>query len=79
MKHIVTESRIVQLPTIKTVQCNQCSASIDSQSDYLEVNQIWGYGPEWDGDKHSFDLCTNCYKTFVGQFQIPVSINQKDT
>lgn len=53
------------------VICNCCGSELDSRTDFLYVNKKWGYGTDLDGQRHSFDLCAECYKKMIGKFKIP--------
>jgi len=59
------------------VYCNKCSREIPENElgypeDHLSVTKKWGYGSPIDGDKHSFDLCFECYKAMTEEFEIPI-------
>lgn len=65
---------------ITDVICNMCGENIkkidnDEFYDYFHAKKEWGYFSEMDGEKHSFDLCGNCYKKLISQFKI--SANEK--
>lgn len=65
----VSEKKIVD------VICNMCGEKIekiddDVLHDYFQAKKEWGYFSDIDGEKHSFDLCQNCYKKLISQFKI---------
>lgn len=64
------------------VYCNKCSKLIKSnedilQEDVLQIEKVWGYFSGRDGEKHTFDLCENCYENMINEFQIPVEISEE--
>jgi len=66
---LVAEKKIVD------VICNMCGEKIEKTEndvlhDYFQANKEWGYFSDIDGEKHSFDLCQNCYKKLISQFKI---------
>lgn len=50
--------------------CNCCGKQIVN-GDFLEVEKSWGYFSSKDGVKESFELCEECYDSFVAGFKIP--------
>ena len=42
-------------------------------NDYIHIEKKWGYNSDFDGEKHSFDICSQCYKKMVSDFKIPVN------
>ena len=69
---------------IMDVFCNMCGQKIekvnnDTFCDYFHAIKEWGYFSDMDTKKHSFDLCQNCYKKLISQFEISVTEeNQKN-
>lgn len=62
---------------IKKIICNKCGKEIVVQNgiareDYLSVDKRWGYFSGKDSQTDSFDLCEECYDSFVATFLIPV-------
>ncbi len=62
---------------IAEVRCNCCGKIIEKNkygysADYLSVEKRWGYGSSMDGERHSFDLCEDCYKRIVSAFKLGV-------
>lgn len=60
---------------IDSVFCNCCGKEInivhpESGENYLSVDKLWGYGCSLDGERHSFDLCEDCYKNIIAKFKI---------
>ena len=37
----------------------------------------WGYFSGKDGEKHSFDLCEECYDRLLASFKLPADIENK--
>lgn len=65
-----------EIKEIKKIICNKCGKEILIQSeipqeDYLSVDKRWGYFSNKDGQVDSFDLCEECYDSFVAGFLIP--------
>lgn len=59
------------------IYCNKCGKSIGKDNsghftDFLDIRKAWGYFSEYDGEKHSFDLCQDCYRSFIESFVIPI-------
>lgn len=59
------------------VVCNQCKKELKVENGILkdacfhgEVQ--FGYFSNKDGQKHSFDLCEECYDKMIKKFAIPV-------
>ena len=62
---------------IKKIICNKCGKEIVVQNgiareDCLSVDKRWGYFSGKDNQTDSFDLCEECYDSFVATFLIPV-------
>lgn len=63
--------------------CNKCGKKIGTKEDVtrqemLHVEKVWGYFSSKDGEKHSFDVCENCYDEWMKEFVIPVEITEED-
>lgn len=59
------------------IYCNKCGEEMQKDSngyfpDYLEVQKNWGYFSDYDGQTHYFDICQDCYHSFIESFAIPV-------
>lgn len=59
--------------------CNKCGKEIlinneIAEGDVLCVQKRWGYFSEKDNERHSFDLCEECYDEWIATFQIPIEI-----
>lgn len=62
---------------INKIICNKCGREICTEEgkpreDFLSVKKEWGYFSQKDGQTDSFDLCEECYDSFVATFMIPV-------
>ena len=73
----VSEKKIVD------IYCNMCGKKIervneDTFHDYFHAIKEWGYFSDMDNEKHSFDLCQDCYKKFIGQFEISATENNNE-
>ena len=67
---------------IKKIICNQCGKEILVVDGYpregvFSVDQEWGYFSEKDGERHSFDLCEECYDRLLASFKLPADIENK--
>lgn len=59
--------------------CNQCGKEIpvvngQAQEGVFSVDFTWGYFSGKDGERHSFELCEECYDAMLKGFQIPAEI-----
>jgi hypothetical protein len=73
----------VQAESVEKIICNMCGRTIEKHSfgyldNFLSVEKAWGYGTEWDGETHRFELCEECYKKLIESFKIPV-LSANDT
>ncbi len=59
---------------INKVVCNGCGREIPLHSDYLAIDKTWGYGSEYDGERHCLDLCSDCYTRLIKGLKIPPEI-----
>lgn len=74
MKHYKTIQIEKKVPD--RIICNCCGQEITCTRqhpypDYLSVEKEWGYDSPYDGEKHEFDLCPDCYAKWIGTFKIP--------
>lgn len=65
---------------INEVFCNMCEKPIKKDEfgkfyDYISIDKHWGYLSSFDGERHQFDLCNECYKSIIKNFKITVSEN----
>jgi protein-arginine kinase activator protein McsA len=56
--------------------CNCCGQKIARQQEYdrvavLTVSKVWGYFSKWDGSRHSFDICEDCYEKMIQSWKYP--------
>ena len=61
----------------ETIFCNGCGKEIKIKDGVireglLSVEKRWGYFSHKDGELHRFDICEECYDTWIASFQIPV-------
>ena len=61
---------------IENIACNMCGKKIGKNvhgyvDDYLSIEKAWGYNSPFDGEKHSIDLCCDCYKDFFNKLKLP--------
>lgn len=77
----------VERDIIDEVLCNCCGkpidpATYDSDTDskrdpeFIHIRKWWGYYSQFDGEIHDFDICQECYKKWVSQFTIPISVEE---
>lgn len=62
---------------LSAVICNGCGRKLRVEDGVLkegcfEGKQVFGYFSSMDGERHSFDLCEECYRSMIRQFAIPV-------
>lgn len=62
---------------VDKVYCNMCGSEIQRDSlgvfyDYLDVEKDWGYLSRFDGQTHTFDLCSECYEKLIKSFKLPI-------
>lgn len=65
------------------IYCNKCGKKfIMDRSVVIEgmfnIEYMWGYFSEKDGEIHSFDLCEKCYDDMVKGFNIPIDIRESN-
>lgn len=70
--------RVYNQDKLVEVYCNKCKKKIVVENEIVKegmfaVDYRWEYFSKKDGMKHSFDLCENCYDSFVSEFLIPIS------
>lgn len=68
---------------LEAVYCNMCRKKLLVQNGLLiegalSVDKVWGYFSKKDGERHSFDLCEECYNKLVQSFSIPVDITDQN-
>ena len=49
-----------------------CAINGRPEEEMLTVEKRWGYFSHKDGELHRFDICEECYDTWIASFQIPV-------
>ncbi|MEE0421117.1 MAG: hypothetical protein UDG86_13850 [Lachnospiraceae bacterium] len=65
------------------IYCNKCGKRIGTEEDLargemLHVEKIWGYFSKKDGERHTFDLCEECYDAVIADFEIPVAVSEEN-
>lgn len=68
-----------EIKVTDTVICNSCKKKIKYQNGHsgegvFSVDYVWEYGSTKDGERHSFDLCEECYDKIVREFAIPAEV-----
>ncbi len=61
---------------LMAIVCNKCGRRIPvikgvPQEDALHVEKSWGYFSRKDGERHSFDICEECYDKWMAGFEEP--------
>lgn len=64
---------------VTKIICNQCGKEIpvvngQAQEGVFSADFTWGYFSEKDGERHSFELCEECYDAMLKGFQIPAEV-----
>lgn len=62
--------------------CNCCGKNIHIKNGIVKegvcyIDCVWGYFSEKDGERHTFDLCEECYDKITKSFEFPVEINSE--
>lgn len=68
--------------TLKKIVCNQCGRELKLENGIVQEGVFpgdarWGYFSKKDGERHSFDLCEECYGNLVNGFLIPVTVEDE--
>ena len=71
------------MKTEEKIICNCCKKVIQnedfySRTEYLHVEKEWGYFSGKDLKVHSFNLCEACYDRLLEEFEIPVTVEDKE-
>jgi len=71
--------RPATLSELDNVNCNSCARHIEKDTvgyfeDHIAFTKRWGYHSPYDGESHSIDLCTDCYRGWVAGFKIPPQV-----
>ena len=66
---------------IISLVCNKCKKEMTVEhgmvkEGYFSAETIFGYFSGKDGEKHSFDLCEDCYDEIIAGFQIPELVEE---
>ena len=69
--------KLKETKEVKKIICNKCGKEIPVVNERAEegvfcVDYTWGYFSEKDGERHTFDLCEDCYDEMIRDFRIPV-------
>lgn len=66
---------LIERKKIKEIVCNKCGETIDIKNykDFLNIYKAWGYNSNYDSEHHEFEICENCYKSFISSFKIAPS------
>lgn len=67
---------------LETVVCNKCKKELRVENGILKegcfhVDYVFGYFSRKDGQKHSFDLCENCYDGMLETLTLPADIRDE--
>lgn len=63
--------------TLEKIVCNQCGRELKLENGIVQEGVFqgetrFGYFSGKDGERHSFDLCEECYDKMIKGFAIPV-------
>ena len=67
------------LPEVTDISCNSCARHIEKDNkgyfeDYIALNKRWGYHSPYDGERHTLDICSDCYRAWVSEFKMPPQV-----
>lgn len=58
--------------------CNMCGKEIaQEQEEYLCVHKEWGYFSREDRKIYRFQICEDCFKDMINQFEIPAEVYEQ--
>lgn len=68
--------------TLEKIVCNQCGRELKLKNGIVQEGIFTGearfsYFSGKDGEKHSFDLCEECYDRLVKGFLVPVTVEEE--
>lgn len=71
-----------EIKEVSKIICNQCGKEIpvadgQAREGVFSVDYNWGYFSKKDGERHSFELCEECYDTLLKGFRIPAEIEEQ--
>lgn len=69
--------RVYKDKKLTNVYCNKCNKQVVVESEIVKegifsIDYHWNYFSGKDGEKHSFDICEECYDKLIKDFKIPV-------
>lgn len=73
------ETKEIEVQEVTKIICNKCGKEVVVTNgclseDMLQVEKKWNYPSRKDNEMHRFDLCEECYDSFVKTFLIPPEI-----
>lgn len=76
-QYMGTEEKI-----LKKIVCNQCGRELKLENGIVQEGVFqgetrFGYFSGKDGERHSFDLCEECYDRLTGRFLVPVTMEEE--
>lgn len=65
------------------IYCNKCRKEFKMkkgvvQEGIFNLEYMWGFFSQKDGEIHTFDLCEKCYDNMIREFDIPVDIKESN-
>lgn len=77
MRVLNTKNDYIANNNIEKIICNCCGREIKTERGFaregvMSADIDWGFFSKYDGEKHSFDLCMECYDKMINEFKIPV-------
>ena len=69
------EEKTVVRREVADVKCNACGREVGKNAcgymqDYVSLSKEWGYHSPFDVEAHAIDLCVDCYRAWIGNFEI---------
>lgn len=66
---------------LKEARCNSCGRTFLIENgmpkeEIIEIEHVFGYFSDKDGEKYSFDLCEACYNRIIKEFAIQAEIQE---
>lgn len=68
--------------TLEKLVCNQCGRELKLEDGMIQEGVFsgetrFGYFSGKDGERHSFDLCEECYDRLIRSFRVPVTVEEE--
>lgn len=75
----IYKKKLVMRKRVKHIVCNKCGENIkiNEYMDFLSIVKNWEYNSNYDNEIHRFDICQDCYKKFISNFEIEPKITKR--